>query len=208
MILDIRIMASPKRAENVNKLLAKLNLPADAVTWDDRPNGGDAMYTAKKAWLHPLRDGITHRLVLQDDVEVCDGLKEIVEIIAETHPKRVVSLIHFLQPSNHPNYNNTPYYRIMNMPGCAIMMPVSIIGECMKWCDESDDEILNPHDDLMISKWCRENDIMMVGTVPCIVQHPDEDSLFAKTYSWKRTSRLYEERPKADWKNKSILLPK
>ena len=208
MMVDIRIMASPKRTDNVNKLLEKLNLPADAVSWDDRLNGGDAMYTARKAWLHPLPDGATHRLVLQDDVEVCDGLTDIVKVIAETHPKRVVSLIHFLQPSNHPNYNNTPYYRLKNMPGCAIMMPVEIIEDCMKWCVESDDEILKPHDDLMISKWCKDHDVMMVGTVPGIVQHPDEDSLFDKTYTWKRTSRLYEEHPVAEWRNKSILLPK
>lgn len=207
-MVDIRIMACPKRAENVNKLLQKLDLPEEAVTWDDRPEGGDAMYTARKAWLHPMPENAAHRLVLQDDVDVCENFKEVVEKIVKSHPKRVLSLINFLQPSNHPNYNNTPYYRVFNMAGCAIVMPKEIIEPCMQWCDESTDEVLKPHDDLMISKYCREHNQMMVTVIPCIVQHPDDDSLFDKTYAWKRTSLMYDEHADADWKNKSILLPK
>ena len=47
--VDIRIMASPKRAERVKLLVEKLGLNDSAVTWDDRPKGGDAMYTVWKA---------------------------------------------------------------------------------------------------------------------------------------------------------------
>ena len=207
-MIDIRIMASPKRADNVARLLQKLNLSSDAVTWDDRPNGGDAMYTARKTWLHPLPEGATHRMVLQDDVEVCKNFAQIVSIIADTHPHRVITGIHFLQPSNYPNYNNTTYYRVNNMPGCAIMMPVSTIEPCMAWCDASDDMERKPHDDLMISKYCQEHNVMMVCTIPCIVQHPDDNSLFGTVYTWKRYSRLYDPYARADWTNKSILLPK
>lgn len=44
---DIRIMASPKRAERVKLLVEKLGVSDSAVTWDDRPKGGGAMYTAR-----------------------------------------------------------------------------------------------------------------------------------------------------------------
>lgn len=207
-MIDIRIMASPKRAKNVARLCSKLGLAEDAVTWDDRPNGGDAMYTARKAWLHPLPDGVTHRLVLQDDVEVCEDFAHIIDAIASTHPRRAVTGISFLQPSNYPAYNGTPYYRVNNMPGCAIMLPADVARSCMEWCDSSTDAILKPHDDLMISKYCREHSVMMIATFPCIVQHPDDDTLLGKTYSWRRTSKYYDSHAKADWCNRSILLPK
>lgn len=204
-MIDIRIMASEKRAENVQKLLDKLELPDAAVTWDDRPEGGDAMYTARKAWLHPMEEGITHRLILQDDIDVCENFREIVDRIVKTHPERVLSLINFLQPKNFPNYNNTPYYRVYTIPGCAILMPKEIIEPCVQWCDESTDETLKPHDDLMISKYCREHNVMMVTVLPCIVQHPDDDSLLGHRHDWKRTSKYYDEKGQADWKNRSIL---
>ena len=44
---DIRIMASPQRAERVKLLVEKLGVSDCAVTWDDRPKGGGAMYTAR-----------------------------------------------------------------------------------------------------------------------------------------------------------------
>lgn len=208
MRVDIRIMASPKRAENVARLCGTLKLGDDAVTWDDRPAGGDAMYTARKAWLHPLSEGVTHRLVLQDDVDVCENFVHIVNKIAITHPSRAVTGISFLQPSNFPAYNGTPYYRVTNMPGCAIILPVGVIKQCMDWCDSSTDTVLKPHDDLMVSKYCREHGVMMVATFPCIVQHSDDTTLLGKTYTWKRTSLHYDAHADADWSNRSILLPR
>lgn len=207
-MVDIRIMASQKRAGNVASLLRKLRLEDTAVIWDDRPEGGDAMYTARMAWLYPLADGATHRLVLQDDVDVCDDFIHIINTIAETHPCRAVTTISFISPSNWPNYDNTPYYRVNNMPGCGIMLPVPVIKPCMDWCDSSTDAALKLHDDLMISKYCRNHRVMMIAVLPCIIQHPDDDTLLHQIYSWKRTSRYYNEHAQADWSNKSILLPK
>lgn len=204
-MVDIKIMAHPKRAANVSKILKSLNLADNAVVWDDRPGGGDAMYTARKTWLHSLPMDATHRMVLQDDVEVCENFVSIINSIAETHPCRAFTGINFLCPSNYPNYNNTPYYRVYDMPGCAIMLPEEFIKPCMQWCAESTDAVLKPHDDLMISKYCREHNIMMITSFPCIVQHPDNDTLFKIKYNWKRTSRFYDKGAKADWGNKSIL---
>lgn len=204
-MIDIRIMASPKRAENVQKLLSKLGLTSDSVTWDDRPNGGDAMYTAKKTWLHSLPERATHRLVLQDDVDVCGNLKDVVERIIKAQPNKVISLINFLHPLNYPNAYNSPYYTVHTFAGCAIIMPSQIIKPCMKWCDESDNEVLKPHDDLMISEYCQIHGVPMLTVLPCIVQHPDKDSLLSQTYDWKRTSDLYDEKANGDWDNKEIV---
>lgn len=198
-MIDIRIMASPKREDNVRKILSKLKMDESIVCWDDRPNGGDAMYTAMKAWTHPLSDDCTHRLVLQDDVEVCENFIKHATDIANRHPTHAVSLINFEHPTNYPNHRNTPYYRVNNMPGCAIMLPSKIIQPCMQWCEEYDDPILKPHDDLMISEYCRQNKILMVTVIPSIVQHMGEQSLLSATYDWDRISDNYSNNPNADW---------
>lgn len=205
-MIDIRIMASPKRADYVKELVNKLGLSEDIVVWDDRPNGGDAMYTARKAWLYPLPEGCTHRLVLQDDIDVCEDFIKHATAIADRHPTHVVSLICFNEPTNYPNKKNTPYYKIKdNMSGCAIMLPVDIIKPCMEWCEESNDEILKPHDDLMISKYCRDNNILMVTIIPSIVQHlGGYESLLNIEYGWNRKSKHYNPNPEVDWSVHSV----
>ena len=203
-MIDIKIMAHPKRKENVMKILSMLNMDESIVCWDDRPSGGDAWYTARKAWSSPIPEGCTHRLVLQDDVELCDDFIKHATSIADRHKTHAVSLINFLQPKNYPNYRNTPYYKLDVMAGCAIMLPVNIINDMIQWCDESEDEILKPHDDLMISKYCREHNILKVATIPSIVQHIGHESLFDKEYGWDRMSKNYQKRPNADWSIHSV----
>jgi hypothetical protein len=204
-MIDIKIMAHPKRKENIRIILDSLGLDESIVCWDDRPNGGDAWYTARKAWSSPLPKGCTHRLVLQDDVKLCENFVKHATAIADRHPTHAVTLINFLSPRNYPNHRNTPYYKLDgNMAGCAIMLPVGVIEDMVKWCDESTDEILKPHDDLMISKYCKEHNILIVATIPSIVQHIGEQSLFATVYNWDRMSKNFTEKPNADWTIHSV----
>jgi hypothetical protein len=203
-MVDIRIMASPKREAYVKDILKKLNMNDDIVVWDDRPNGGDAMYTAMKAWTYPLPNGCTHRLVLQDDIDISNNFTSHINAIAKRHPTHIVSLINFLNPTNYPNKRGTPYYKVNNMAGCAIMMPVQFIKPCMDWCKNSDNEILKPHDDLMISEYCRTHNIMMVSILPCIVQHLNIDTLLGKTYDWERVCKNFEKNPKVNWDIHSV----
>ena len=66
-------MGSEKRKDNILKMKEFLNLSDSDIFLDDRPNGGHALYTARKTWELPFNDDTTHRCVLQDDLEVCDG---------------------------------------------------------------------------------------------------------------------------------------
>lgn len=163
------ISGSEVTGESAYDILKSLGMNKSIVCWDDRPNGGDAWYTARKAWGAPITNNYTHRLVLQDDVQLCEDFIKHVTAIADRHTTHAVTLINFLQPKKYPNHRGTPYYKVDVMVGCAIMLPVNIIGDLLKWCDESTDEILKPHDDLMISKYCREHNILMVATLPSVL---------------------------------------
>ena len=203
-MVDIRIMASPKRETNVKYILNKLKMSDDIVVWDDRPNGGDAMYTARKAWLSPIDKDTTHRLVLQDDIDICENFIENVEEIAKRNPDNIVSLINFLNPTNYPNKRGTPYYQVSVVPGCAIMMPSYMITNCMDWCDNYEDKSLAIHDDLMISKFANTNGVKLVTILPCIVQHCGAESLLSIKYSWDRICKNYDPNPNVDWSIHSI----
>lgn len=204
-MVDIRIMASPKRAEHVKEMLRELKLPETSVTWDNRPNGGDAMYTAKKAWLHPVPSGVKHRLILQDDIEMCDNFVETVNTIADAHSDCVLSLFSLSSPNYSPYRKKSPYHQIDTLNGCAIMMPTDIIEPCMKWCDESTDEVLRLQDDLMITEYCKAHKIMMLTTFPNIVQHIGNESLLNKDRFWECKSMYYDKKGAADWYNDRII---
>lgn len=204
MSVDIRIMASPRRYQNVSKLLDDLNLPEQAVTLDDRPNGGDAMYTARKAWSHPFTKDITHRCVIQDDVEVCENFIDIIKQIALVQPCSVISLINFITPRHYPSKNGTPYYQTTSLSGVAIMAPIDIIKPFFEWCDKNQDHMFRQHDDLMITEYCRTHYINMLTVYPNIVQHLDGESLLPTKHSFPRVSLSYDRHATANWTNRSI----
>lgn len=197
-------MAHPSRKDNVDKILQKLGMPNDIVVWDDRPNGGDAWYTAKKAWTLPISEECTHRLVLQDDVDICNDFIAHATAIANRHKTHAVTLINFRNPSNYPNGKNTPYYKVSLMPGCAIMLPRNIITPCIEWCNVPENARYGKHDDLLISDYCARHGVLMVCTIPSIVQHLDGPSLLPFDYTWERVSRNYEKNPIADWSIHSV----
>ena len=178
-MIDIRIMAHPSRRDNVMETLSVLSLPEDVVTWDDREVGGDAMYTAQKAWNASIPDGCTHRLVLQADIEICNGFLAIVNVVAEKHPAQVVSFFHC------ENYDDIQrYIRTSRLWGCAVMIPTHLIKDCWEyikhipekpWC--TCPELVMPHDTDCIMLWATENGVPIINTVPSLVQHIGDESL-------------------------------
>lgn len=181
-MIDIRIMAHPSRKQNVINILSTLSLPKENVVWDDRDSGGDAMYTSQKAWNAPIPEGCTHRLVLQDDIELCENFIEIIEKIAKTHTNEIISLFHC---EIYPN-NNTKYIFAKHLWGCAIMMPITLIPKCWQyiqdipnklWYKRNKLDFIMQHDNDCIMLWAIENQIPVINTIPSLVQHIGNESL-------------------------------
>ena len=179
-MIDVRIMAHPSRADNVKVMLQDLKLSDEIVVWDDRINGGDAMYTARKAWLYPITDGCTHRIVLQDDAELCDGFLTIVEKVAEKYDDSIVSFFHM------ETYVGNNRYEQCNLGGgIALMMPVKMIYQFFDYVDKGiymhctrdlAERILKA-DTISIRSWMKHEHIPCVTTVPSLVQHLGNVSL-------------------------------
>jgi hypothetical protein len=170
-VIDVKIMAMPRRKDMVDVLLAGLGLDESAVCYDDRPNGGDPIYTAKKCWLAPLGAGVTHRLVLQDDIEVCNGFLEIVERAAATFPAAVYSFYNS-RIELQDRIASSPYVLVRGgrCQGQAILMPVSCIEPCFRWIAQALGADYR-HDDAGVGEYCWRHGIPMMTTIPSTVQH-------------------------------------
>lgn len=202
--IDFKIMASPKRRKRAEELCAELELPETSIIYDDRPEGGEAIYTSKKTWCAPLENSATHRCVIQDDIILCDNFKELLLKIVTHHPKTAITGIYFSTPISYPNRKGTPYYLVPFLSGCMICLPRKDIIPCMEWCDSICDKNIGEHDDLSITDYCKKNGILTICPFPNIVQHIDEESLLSTVYNHKRVSKNFSKNPNADWENKSI----
>lgn len=176
MNVDVRLMAHPSRHENVLKMLDAIGMDESIVTWDDRENGGDAMYTARKAWQSPIPHGCTHRLVLQDDGEICEGFLEIAEQAAKSHPNSIVSFFHQGERQTDERYMEEVF-----SVGVALMIPVKYLDDLWWYVDKRIPEVALPdvalRDTSCIRRWRRYRDIPCYTTVPTLVQHIGDESL-------------------------------
>ena len=191
--VDIRIMAHKSRADNVQKLLEALSLSEATVTWDDRKDGGDALYTARKAWFAPMPKGCTHRVVLADDAETCEGFREIVEILAANHPDDIYTLFQqneFIPGAPVANVCSKMVY------GVGIMLPKYLIHPIF-------DEPIRSEDDMSVTFFAYARALRILTPMPSIVQHLQMPSLLGNAMGI--TSASYTRTPKQDWTSKEII---
>lgn len=204
MKIDIHVYGVHERDDMIAATVSKLNLPKDCIHYDDRPGGGLMMYTAKKAWLAPVVEGITHRVALADDVEVCDGFLDYCNQIAEAHPKSIISFFpyEFMKKNSEIENLDTPYLKAHILSGCAIMMPVEYIQPCFTYVKDRFNDICA--DDEGIQAWADANDIEILTTIPALIQHIGDDSIANKGCFIRRTV-YYEKNPAADFTSKRVM---
>ena len=209
---DIKIYGCHSRDENINLCKGILNLKDSDIVYDDRPTGGNAYYTFRKALLEPVPKGVTHRLVLPDDMQLCEGFQDKLEFLIDKFPKKVIELYpfdyNFLEGIN-PN----PYYRVITLAACGIVFPVQIIKEMIDWIDTKYTKFKNTTvdvliDDTAVQTWCNDYSVDVITTVPSIVQHIGDKSLLGDfpirrtNYFWDDMSQ--EQKDSLDWNSDKI----
>lgn len=204
--IDTKIYGSLKRENLLKSLQKQLNLPRSEIFLDDRPNGGNAYYTAKKAWLAPVEEGITHRLAFPDDMKICNNFYEILYQIVKTHPEKIISLYppSIYYKKEWAKFLKTPYIYPISLAGCGVVMPIEYIEPMFKWIDKTyADKIDTIADDTAMENWAKKEGIKVISTVPSLVQHMGDVSLEDPSRPIRRTP-FFEENPKADWSNPNI----
>ena len=169
---DVRIMAHPSRRSHVLKMLEWLGMDEDIVMYDDRPIGGDAIYNAERTWKSKFTKPVTHRLVLQDDVLLCDDFLAHVSEIINCVPDKLVYLFNMLEDKHN---KLGPYFFANSYSGCGIIMPVEHIEPCWKYINSCEDYINK--DDVMISRYFHYKQIQSITTIPPLIQHLGDTKL-------------------------------
>lgn len=167
MKCDIKIMGSPKRIGNIEKMRQKLGLSVTDIFLDNRPNGGHAMYTARRTWGLKFEEGVTHRCVLQDDLDICEGFEKAINRIVEQNPDCIISIYNPMKPMN----GKSPYIKIVgcDLWGQALIIPKDIIPKIFEWVDSINPDY--PHDDVAIAEYARIHGVTVLATRDSLVQH-------------------------------------
>lgn len=204
MHVDVQIYGVHDREHMITNLLNKLELDKSRVHYDDRPNGGLVIYTAKKAWLAPIPDGTTHRIALADDNDICENFVSIATLIAETHPNDIISFFpyEFMRRNEQIEGLDTPYFKSHSLFGSAIMMPVKYIEPCFEYIKKQFDD--NVPDDDGIWAWAQKENIRILTTIPAMVQHIGDDSILEPGRSIRRTV-YFDPKADANWKSKKVM---
>ena len=203
-MVDYQIYGVHTRDAMITATAARLSLSADNIHYDDRPHGGMMAYTAKKAWTASAAPGITHRVALADDVQICDDFRDICEQIAAAHPDDIVSLFpfDFMQRIPEIEGHDTPYIEAHILSGCATLMPLRYVEPCFEyvWEQFRDD----CPDDAAIQAWAQHAGKRILTTIPATVQHIGDDSIANPNAPIRRTV-YFEQKPEANWSGKQII---
>ena len=208
-MVDIKIVASHQRQEMAENLRDTLGLTNQDIFYDESTEAGNPYLPVKQTWLLPHEDGVTHRVVLNDDVQVCSGFKQIIEQMAQSHPDCAFSL--FTTAFDGESYNNfiigleSPYiHHVWSMWGCAILLPIGIVEECFSYIDTvfGNDAL----ESFGILSFLRHKQIPVLSTIPVTIQHVGDESLFDPNLPVRRTTR-FEENPTADWTSTKVEDP-
>ena len=186
---DIKFMAVPSRMQNVAKLCLQLGLSISDVAIDTEMSG-KPLKTSQKAFSLPMEEGVTHRLVLQDDLIVNPCIYEYVQLLVNRFPSNPLALYTYKRETHAPDLQHG-IYRLHFLPGPAIIMPLPIMeqikAEYSKYPKFRDD-------DWFYSWFCRHNNIKCYGVIPNIVTlNWDMESSMGNNVLKRYKNKLYAE---------------
>lgn len=207
MKLDIRIMGVKSRMPLIRTLADRLELHPENIVLDDRgPNGGgSAWYNAKRAWSLPFGDA-THRMVIQDDVIVCNDFLSICSTIIEQFPDAAFAFSGGAWIRTDMRKTDSPYVRLKGscISAQAIILPVQLIHDMIAWSDDIFGTEYR-HDDGRIGWYLAYHNIPTYTVIPSLVEHLQIDSVIPHHNRKDRNCRAWigEDIGPQDWTNKN-----
>lgn len=205
-MISVKIYGMPEREDMIRATATKLNLSQSDIYYDDGSHR-TPLENARFAWEAPIEAGVTHRCVLQDDVEVCDGFIEILERMAKANPKAIYGLFPFeyQRQMNELEKLESPYIECTQLSGCGVMMPVEYIPCMFDWLDTGKRYYRN--DDDMYDIFAKEHNILVLTTIPATLQHIGDVSLYNYQHNQIRRTHYYTPNPIANWDSTKIYAP-
>lgn len=213
MKCDFKIYGIEERKENILQNKEILNLSDEDVLIQTKEMRAEAYdkwpyKMCKKSFLKPFKAGVTHRVVLQDDVELCPNFAELADKIATTHPDAVFFLtnLDFKKKNEYADNLKTPYIHVgAFITGCSILVPKKYIKDIFEWFEKTYPQIWigNPHEDTAFAIYCKAHGIPCLTLVPSLTQHLGDVSTICNYEQPLRTG-YFENWDKANWDSKEI----
>lgn len=174
--LSVAVIAHPRRAALVERLIAQLGLTPDRVVWDRRDDQWD---TARRAML--LFDpAATHHLLLEDDAAPCPdllaGCAAVLEHVPPGHPValymgagRTKPRAYSMRPLIDTARSAGASFAVFEGPwwGPGVILPASSIGDAVAWGDAHP---RLPYDHRLANFYARRG-VLCYYTLPSLVDH-------------------------------------
>lgn len=198
--LSVSIMAVPQRRLLVNSMLKGLP-DKTPVSYDLKRRG--IWENAKLAWMSYDRSA-SHHLLLQDDLELCDGFMDVSLKLVEVFPEAIIGLYHNRMQATQEAKNkglNWIKFNVVNN-ACANIMPTAWIPEFVYWCEKHVEPNYR-HDDGRLCLWQLHGNrkAECYFTAPTVVEHLMPSDSSAHNNNRNRVSGWFDKRLPAqiDW---------
>lgn len=215
MEVDIKIYGIHERDFLIDKLKESLNLSDNDILYDDREIRGSCLYTLEKACKAPMSDTLTHRLVMPDDMIVCNDFYTVINKIINTHPDKIICLFPYCYHRHENEYqyqpNTSPYIRSNGLvAGNGLIFPVQMIEPMFEWIHEQHPDDFNDYrSEFALRAWIRHSHSTLINTIPAPVQHIGDDygSHLPYEVTENRKTSYYRKDCLTDvnWESKDIL---
>lgn len=207
---DVKIYGINERKDNILHNKEILNLSDNDIQMVERCWENRWPYKmAKKAFLQkPSDPSITHRLVLQDDVELCPDFYGYLNKIINARPDDIIMLtaLDFRTQNDYADNLKSPYVEVgIYVSGDAVIVPLKYVEDMFKWFEQNFSQIAigNPHEDAAFLFYARAHNINCITTVPSIVQHLGDQSSLCNYQHIMRTY-YFSDWEKANWEDNTL----
>jgi GR25 family glycosyltransferase involved in LPS biosynthesis len=167
-LFSCAIVSVPERKNYAANLAKKI--PYAKIFTDVQKKG--SWYGHKEAMLM-YEKGVTHHLVLEEDVTLCTNFTQTVNNIIKTVPDKIISLFNFSYYSkgtNRARKQNRHFFSRDGSTGQAILFPIGKMLSWIRWCDHNIPETVR-FEDTRLWTWLTYTNQTLWVCQPNIVDH-------------------------------------
>lgn len=176
---DFKIMCIPKRMDNVRRTMKSLHLSLSDI-YVDCAMLGNPRLSSLELLRKPFDLDITHRCLLQDDIELVPRFADFVDYLVNLYPK-VIWVLYAASKSKLHKY--PAIMETQRVYGPGIIIPACYIDDIIS-CEKNvrDDYI---HDDGFYEWFARKKKIPIYTVLPNVVNITGSKSEFRHAFSTK-----------------------
>lgn len=164
---DLAITAVPARARMAEELHARF--PGATMFMDDVCTG--AWRNIQQAWERPIPEGVTHRLVIEEDTDPCENFLEGVQAAIEARPNEFIGFYaggQMLLEAQRQGLSWVEYHG--RAWGPAMCVPTNILPGMLDWIERRFNAKY-PSCDMRFLQWLIAHKRPFFATAPSLVQH-------------------------------------